>query len=354
MQISLATNSQEWDSFLNAQAYSPFLQSWTMGEVYQDIGEEPIRLEIREGNELVGICQAIVVHARRGKHLAVPYGPVVSESGIRNPNLSTKLIEKLMEISHKHNCSFFRISPFLQPNIIKYKEAKPSPLHLLAEHVWYLPLVTSNHWLLDSGFRIPISKPRTSEDILKEMRGNHRNLIRRADREGVEVIASQNPKGDIEEFFRLYDETRKRHHFVPYPNNFIRAQVKRFSERNECTLYLAKYNNEVIAASVHMHMGGETSYHHGASTHKYPKVPASYALQWKAIRDALDRGDSIFSFWGISPEGVRKHPFAGVRTFKTGFGGELLEIQHCFDIPVSRKYYLTRAFETWRKWRRGF
>ncbi|MFH1670106.1 MAG: peptidoglycan bridge formation glycyltransferase FemA/FemB family protein [Patescibacteria group bacterium] len=335
MTISQAANQDQWDSFLASQKYSPFLQSWTMGEVYRDIGEEPLRLEMREGNELVGICQAIVVPAKRGRHLAVPYGPVLDV----NCQLSivNYLLEELKKIASNHNCAFIRLSPFWTVTTSHIEGTKPSPLHLLAEHIWYLDL-----------------KGKTEDDLMKNMRQNHRNLIRRAQKEGVEVIASTNPTQDINEFFRLYDETRKRHHFVPYPNNFITSQLKHFSTRNECTLYLAKYQGEVIASSLHMHFGSETSYHHGASTHKYPKIPASYLLQWTAITDAMKRGDHMYNFWGIAPEEEKKHPFRGVTLFKTGFGGELLELQHCSDLPLKPSYHATRAFEMWRKWRRGF
>ncbi|MFA7681734.1 MAG: peptidoglycan bridge formation glycyltransferase FemA/FemB family protein [Candidatus Peribacteraceae bacterium] len=338
MTIQEATNQQEWDEFLKAQQYSPFLQSWTMGEVYRDVGEEPVRLEAREGNDLVGICQAVVVPAKRGKHLAIAYGPVLrgQGSGVRGQTLDA-LFKDLKTIAREHHCSFIRVSPFWPTSTPSPSGTKPSPLHLLAEHIWCIDL-----------------QNKTEEEILKNMRQNHRNLIRRAQREGVSVTASANPNEEIEEFFRLYEETRKRHHFVPYPAEFIRSQVRHFSAQNACTLYLARYNNEVIASSVHMHFGGETSYHHGASTHKYPKIPASYLLQWTAITDALKRGDHLYNFWGIAPEGVKKHPFRGVTTFKTGFGGELMELMHCFDVPLKPPYYATRAFELWRKWKRGF
>jgi lipid II:glycine glycyltransferase (peptidoglycan interpeptide bridge formation enzyme) len=92
-----------------------------------------------------------------------------------------------------------------------------------------------------------------------------------------------------------------------------------------------------------MTFGGTTSYHHGASTHKYAKIPSSYLLQWTAIHDALLRGDDIYNFWGIAPRKIlengdeviidKKHPFAGVTTFKTGFGGKPLPLTHCADIP---------------------
>jgi lipid II:glycine glycyltransferase (peptidoglycan interpeptide bridge formation enzyme) len=117
------------------------------------------------------------------------------------------------------------------------------------------------------------------------------------------------------------------------------------------------------ASSVHIHAFGETSYHHGASADAYKKIPASYLLQWTAIRDALRRGDDVYNFWGIAPlvtaaDGQQRaekgHPFAGVTLFKTGFGGKLLELTQCVDIPLSLQYHGTRAFELLRKWRRGF
>lgn len=146
-------------------------------------------------------------------------------------------------------------------------------------------------------------------------------------------------------------------------------------------LYLALYQGKTIAASIHMHLGGETSYHHGASAEKYKKIPASYLLQWTAIRDALKRGDHVYNFWGIAPTRHESsdvsfeqkeqhpglttqvsqlkshnshHPFAGVTLFKTGFGGHVLHLVHCFDLPLSPLYRLTRTFEQIRKWRRGF
>jgi len=344
MEVRDAQSQQEWDAFLTKQQFCPFLQSWTMGEVYRDVGQQPIRLEVRDGEELVGICQAIAVPARRGKHLSVSYGPTLSKKEALAP-----LLEELKARAKELNCVFIRISPFwLKGQSIP--ESRPAPLHLLAEHLWYLPLTKLDAWKNQGND----SQLREKEEIFMQLRKTTRNLIRRAGREGVTIEASGDPIKDLPLFIELHEETRKRHHFTPYTNDFFRAQVEHFANRNECTLYLARYNNEIIASSIHMHMAGETSYHHGASTHKYSKIPASYLLQWTAITDALKRGDHVYNFWGIAPEGAKKHPFQGVTTFKTGFGGELLELIHCMDVPLSPRYYGTCAFEYYRKWRRGF
>jgi lipid II:glycine glycyltransferase (peptidoglycan interpeptide bridge formation enzyme) len=131
--------------------------------------------------------------------------------------------------------------------------------------------------------------------------------------------------------------------------------VKHFAPLNQAFVYVARYQGEPVAASVHMSYAGITSYHHGASTHRHAKVPASYLLQWTAIQDAVKRGDDIYNFWGIAPpDADARHPFAGVTTFKTGFGGKPLPLAHCVDVPLSGMYRITRMFEFVRKWKRGF
>jgi len=359
MTVTHATDQHEWDAFLQRQHFRPFLQSWTMGEVYRRIRQEPVRLMIKDGETVCGVCLAHVVPARRGRHLSVPYGPVLEmENG---KLIMENVIKELKRIARDNSCSFIRMSPFWPKTqeaeqLLKDIGAKPSPLHLLAEHLWLLPLENA-----------------TEEELLKNMRPTTRNLIRRAEKEGVTVTASSDPVADLPHFLKLHEETRKRHGFTPYTDAFFLAQVEEFAKTGlsaeapagvkagNVILYVARYQGEVLATSIHITFGSETSYHHGASI--ISKIPASYLLQWTAIKDALHRGDRVYNFWGIAPGTMENgkwkmenddHPFAGVTLFKMGFGGEFLALTHCVDIPLSPTYYLTRTFETVRKWRRGF
>ncbi len=327
-----------------------------MGEVYNDIGQKPVRIIAKDGDDIRAVCFGHIVPARRGKHISVPYGPLIDEhiSQAEVAHITAGIVTALKKEAKKHGCSFIRFSPFWpqgrHSQALRALGNVSSPLHLLAEHVWYLPLQDS------SGKKV------TEEELQSGMRKTTRNLIRRAEKDGVTIIASSDPVKDLQEFITLHDETRKRHGFTAYTDAFFESQVKRFSKRKECTLYLAKYQEKTIAASIHMHAFGETSYHHGASSSEYQKIPASYLLQWTAIRDALKRGDRIYNFWGIAPlddtgnvaSTLGKHPFGGVTLFKTGFGGHVLNLVHCKDAPVTNSYWLTYAFERYRKYRRGF
>ncbi len=367
--VNEARDERAWDDFLSRGRYRPFLQSWTMGDVYDDVGQRPVRLEIRNDNVLVGICFAHVVPARRGRHLSIPYGPVLSKemSSVRLADILPPFLAALRAAAKAHRCTFVRMSPFFplvdsEAFLGALREAgtKPvhSPLHLLAEHLWYLPLREQDPWTTNA-----VSQERTSEEVFMNLRKTTRNLVRRAEKDGVTIEASQDPLSDLKHFVALHDETRKRHGFTPYTNAFFLAQVQRFAKNKMCTLYLARYQGQVIASAIHMHAFGETSYHHGASADAFKKIPASYLLQWRAIEDAIRRGDRVYNFWGIAPtttdadgtlRAEKGHPFAGVTLFKTGFGGACLPLAHCIDLPLSPSYWITRLFETARKWKRGF
>jgi lipid II:glycine glycyltransferase (peptidoglycan interpeptide bridge formation enzyme) len=322
------------------------------------------------GGKIVGLVFAHLVPARRGRHLAVPYGPVSDRLDVLEV-----LLEKLKEMAKEHGCSFLRLSPFWKNDDAKTDwlngKTAVSPLHLLAEHVWYLPLKKEDAWQgrgegrrANEGTNSEGRGARNADELFTQFRATTRNLIRRAEKDGVTITASKSPEKDIEHFLKLHEETRKRHSFTPYTDKFFREELLQFAAKNQATLYMAHYQGEVIASSIHIHAFGETSYHHGASTHKFSKVPASYLLQWTAIQDALKRGDHVYNFWGIAPVTFdetgkptmteKKHPFAGVTLFKTGFNGALLELPHCRDLALNPKYQLTKAFEVLRKWRRGF
>lgn len=390
MRIEHVTQPAAWDAFLASQPFRPFLQSWTVGEMYGDIGQKPVRLTASDETGIRALCFAMVVPARRGKHLSIPYGPLFDYKLTRDEfaTLIPALFKELTAIAKSEGCSFIRMSPFLTQadgadltaGLTKAAiKSVSSPLHLLAEHIWYLPLANPDVWNQSYSAQ---GTACSEEELLAAMRKTTRNLIGRAGRDGVTVTASNDPVRDLPLFLTLHNETKKRHGFTPYSEALFRAQVARFAPRNECTLYLAHYQGDVIAASIHMHAFGETSYHHGASSSAHNKIPASYLVQWTAIKDALKRGDRVYNFWGVappspltpnpspdgrgadtplSPSGRKgpgdrggRHPFAGVTLFKTGFGGNLLNLMHATDIPVSSSYWLTYGFETVRKWRRGF
>ncbi|MBU1166850.1 peptidoglycan bridge formation glycyltransferase FemA/FemB family protein, partial [Patescibacteria group bacterium] len=181
----------------------------------------------------------------------------------------------------------------------------------------------------------------------------NRNLIRRAERDGVEIRKSTSDEA-VEEFIRLHKDTKLKHQFTPYPDDFFRAQVKHFREDNEVLVINGYYHGEVIGSAIVMFYGQMASYHHGANSIEHQKIPVSYLIQWEAIKEAKNRGLKIYNFWGVSPDKDKPHPISGVSHFKRGFGGYQFDLLHCQDLPLGPSYAVNYVTETIRRKRRGY
>ena len=83
----------------------------------------------------------------------------------------------------------------------------------------------------------------------------------------------------------------------------------------------------------------EAVYHEAASTEEGRKYPGAYALQWQVIRDAKDLGIKRYNLFGIAPPNSPKHRYAGVTTFKTGFGGSKVTYLPAHDLVIRPMHY---------------
>lgn len=334
-----------WERFLLSQAMPPFLQSWQMRALHQRLGEVTVSYGIYDGAALVGLLLGIIIRARRGSLLTIPYGPVLLEPyWDQLPHLTAQL----RSLADSHHVDVIRSSPFIEhtaAHAAVYRAAgwRRAPIHLLAEHVWWLDIRPSE------------------EELLKGMRKTMRNLIRRAERDGVTIELVMDPSS-VEQFISIHRDTVKRHHFVPYTDAYFRAEYDAFRAGNHAQLFQARYQGKIISSAMMITYGDTSSYHHGASLSEYQRIPASYLLQWAAIQEAKRRGCTRYNFWGVVPEEQfyspvlhRAHPFIGVTTFKTGFGGQRLDLLPCQDYPLTARYWmLTRPIETVRRMKRGF
>lgn len=335
---------EAWETFLSQQRFAPFLQSAHMEKLHKALNDKTWRVAVMNGDICVGVCFATLITARRGWYLYLPYGPVIAQE---HSGALPDLISYLKDLARKEGADFIRCSPFLEKtseneNRFSHLGFRSAPMHVLAEHVWLLDL------------------NQDEETLLKGMRKTMRNLIKRAEKDGVTITTSQDPQ-DIEKFIEVHKETASRHGFTPYTNSYFRAQAKAFLPHDLGMLYFAHFEGKIISAAFIMYYGDSGSYHHGASLSEYNKIPASYLLQWRAIQEAKRRGKSVYNFWGIVPESQyqsrflkRPHPWVGLSKFKTGFGGYDYLLLHCQDLPLTPKYHFTALVERIRKLKRGY
>jgi len=298
-------NKNEWDGFLRETSPDALFQSWDWGEVEKKLGHKVWRLEWPDA-----IAQVVKVEARRGTFLHVRHGPIGKIH-----------VEDLKDLAKKEGAWFVRISP--RVTSLPDLGFVPAPIHEVdAERCWVLDLNKSE------------------EDLLMSMRKTTRYEIRHSSE--VKVEKSK----DIKRFIRLYAITSERHNFVKHTG------IAEEFETLECDLFIASHKGADLAAAIIIYFGNQAIYHHGASIPS--KAPASYLLQWEAIREAKKRGMLVYNFYGVAPENKLNHPWRGITLFKKGFGGREINYIHSHDLPVSPLYIIPRTVESIRTKLRGY
>ena len=311
-------NLDEWQKVLNTYPEANFLQSPEYAKMNEILGAKVIFESF--GNAAYALM--IVRNAKRGRYLEIPCGPLINWKDGRQVKA---VFKKIAEIGKKEKCVFVRLRPQLRATsenlkLLEKLGLKKSPMHLAAEHT------------------VMIDLTRAEEEMLADMRRQTRYEVRRADKMGIVV-----EKGESEELFKEFHdvqvETAKRQGFIPPNLKTLLAEKEAFG--SNIWIYVAKTaEKEPIAYGLIIGNGREADYFEAASTDLNRRLPGAYALLWQAMRDLKKAGYERFNLWGIAPAGQPNHRYAGVTTFKTGFGGEVIEYVPAHDLILSRIGYL--------------
>ncbi len=335
-----------WREIVEKFPEANFLQSPSYGKM-NEILREKVIVEDFSGK---GYAQMIVRNAKRGRYLEIPCGPLINWT---DSKLVKKVLEQISEIAKAEKCVFVRIRPQLYATkenlaILEKADLKKSPMHLAAEHT------------------VMIDLRKSEEELLSEMRRQTRYEVRRAEKLGIKVLKS-NSEELFKEFHRIQAETANRQGFVPPRLETLLAEREAFGEN--ITIYVAKIEEEelkkalgevpenrgdgIIAFGMVIRDGKEGDYYEAASTDLNRKLPGAYTILWRAMRDLKVEGYERFNLWGIAPAGQPNHRYAGVTTFKTGFGGEVIEYVPAHDLIISKPRYLKNwVVETIRRKKR--
>jgi lipid II:glycine glycyltransferase (peptidoglycan interpeptide bridge formation enzyme) len=204
----------------------------------------------------------------------------------------------------------------------------------------------------------------SEEDLLSGMKPKWRYNIRLGEKKGVTVsclLGAEAETTGVDAFYALYLETASRDgiaiHSRDYYRDLIahaeasmaRASRSPFDKPVSVRVYLARHEEDTLAAIITLFCGEEAVYLYGASSNVKRNLMPAYSLQWKAIRDAKGAGCLRYDFYGMPPKDDPTHPMYGLYRFKTGFGGAIVHRVGSLDVPARPiAYALYRAAETVR------
>ena len=324
------TEVEQIDALRHAASHTNFLQSKQWYEVNKSIGHKPIFLMFSEKS----YCLAIIKDAKRGRFLEIPCGPILD---YQNRNELELAMAEIYRYAKQNNCVFVRFRPNL--------EETPENRTLIES----LPSLSASYFLHAEN-TIFIDLTQSEEDLLKNMRRQTRYEVRRSEKLNFKVKKSNTPE-ILREFHQIQAETAKRQGFIPPRRKDLNAYAKAFG--SDLQIYRATLDGKPVAYGLVLTDALEGDYFEAASTELNYKFPGAYALQWHVMKDLKKQGKLRYNLWGIAPAGQKNHKFAGVTTFKSGFGGEKFDYLHAHDLPVKKLHYgLIRLVEDARRKKR--
>ena len=238
---------------------------------------------------------------------------------------------------------------------------------------------------------------KTEEQILKEMKPNTRNQIRKTEKFGISV--NEIGYDELDRFQSIMEETSKRKGFSNRKLEYYQEMYKLFHDKNEVKFFItelnlknyikgleaervekenkinsltdAKYNdgakknltNEIasidkriaeskeiiekngsdvitLSGSMFMLINPEVIYLSSGHYEEYMKFNSQYLIQWELIKYGIENGFKKHNFYGI-PEDINTHPKDyGIYEFKRGFNGYVEELIGEFALPITWHYKL--------------
>lgn len=341
---------KEFEQALEAANFDSqnFLQSPEMYQRYQNLGKETYLVGLEESAtektpknikqehkndsrsmpEIVA-CGLIVARPWHfGKKIfKIAGGPLLDYDSASSERILTEFSIKAQDFIAKKGGITLEISPNIiaQPRNME-NQVIPGKNHLeihqslLELGYKYLGEYEQAKWLFVLNLQ-----GRTEQEIWDSLRVTHRRMLRKAEREGVEI--REMTDDELPLMKEILAETGSRQGFFDPSLEYYRSMKQAFGEKVK--FMLAEREGEPLAVAMYIIDEKEMIYLYGGSRRAGQKYAGSYQMQWEMIKEAIKRGIPRYNFYGTKPIAGN-----GVYQFKQGFRGTMEELLGTFALPV--------------------
>jgi hypothetical protein len=160
---------------------------------------------------------------------------------------------------------------------------------------------------------------KSESDLFAGMHGKHRNVIRNAEKKGVEIKFGS---GELTNFYKLYQNTMKKAGMFCEPLSYFEKLRDCMTEKN-LLCGVAYFNNEPQGALVMPFSEFGAYYVYGASSEKIQVNGAMNFLHWLAILYMKEQSVKRYDFVGARLSNVAGTKLGGIQQFKERFGAGL-------------------------------
>ena len=320
--------NKEYSIFLKKQKDYSLLQTLKWGKVKQDWKQYLII--VKDKNTITGSTMVLVkkIPYINYSFLYAPRGPICSDK-----ETLKELVLGIKELAKIEKGFLFKADPLMFPKD-----------ELLFKDFFKLNTSFKNFDGIQPKFisELDLKNYTNQTEIINSFNAKTRYNIRLAERKNVLIEKSKNY---IDDFYNLMIETGERDNFNIRSKEYFKNLLTQLEE--DADLYIAKYNNKIIAGAIIIKHGKTFEYLYGASSNQDRNVMPNYLLQWKMIQDAFYQNFEKYSFGGISGNITEKdNPLYGLYKFKRGFNTKTIEylgeIEIIFNKFIYFLYYIKR------------
>lgn len=269
-----------------------------------------------DGEKLVATASYLRSRRRLRPSLVVVNGPTWFTE--RTPDAEARLVATVQEQ--------FRADPAVDPLYVRMQvEHVSPPVTGPLEHGWYER-------------EIVVDLTPDTEQIFAAFRPNARNLIRKAEKLGVEVRTVERERwAEIfrTELFPIMQETAARDGFSSFDSAFYETLLTELGDY--LRLMVAYVEGKPVSWLITTEYRGYAVYYFAASSRDARKTNAPYLLLWEAFKVLKAAGNTACGLTGIESENYPS--LANVTTFKRNFSKTVVTVPTTYDIPLSPLRY---------------
>ncbi|MFX0195698.1 MAG: lipid II:glycine glycyltransferase FemX [Candidatus Hodarchaeota archaeon] len=156
---------------------------------------------------------------------------------------------------------------------------------------------------------------RNEEELWANLHQKTRNLIRKSQRSGLEIIMDGRPY--LPKYYEMVRETLGSQGVRVLPKKFYEEVIDSLEPKNMAKLVIAVYDGKAISGAIFLFYKDTVYYWHGASFRDHKSVAPNQSIQWELIKYANQNGYKKYDLLNIEPDRL-----PGIARFKIRFGGE--------------------------------
>lgn len=400
-------STKVYNKYANSSKYRSFLSTEQIGKLKTLNGWHSYYLGLYDNKKLLGVTLLVAKKRHFNKYeFYAPRGPLLD---YESKKVLLTFLQLLEEFAKNHQGYILRIDPY-----VPYKERnsegkivengynnQPIVDTILSLNYKKVPLKDEEQvswmYLLDINTK-------DEDEMLKTFKASTRTTIRKAIKNNIEIIELD--KKDLQEFYKIMEETGKRKDFAIRPFNYyenmydlfkpiegikylvtkldLSKYVKTLEEdkakhlndleklktknnenkKNSLLTTIAsldkriniakeeqkKYGNIItLSGSMFIMTNPEVIYLAGGNYEEFMHYNSQYLIQWEMIKYAMEHDYKRYNFYGIPSTFDKNDKDYGIYEFKTRFNGYVEQLIGEYAKPLSKEYYLIKLIHKLKK-----